>query len=69
MNTGRQLVEVPMRYELEHNHHLSPEAAYMTVVHELAHLIEMNHSKAFWQKVESVYRDYQVARRQLREYI
>lgn len=38
VNTGRQLVEVPMRYELEHNHHLSPEAAYMTVVHELAHL-------------------------------
>ena len=38
------------------------------VVHELAHLLEMNHSKAFWQKVESVYKDYQVAREQLREY-
>ncbi len=39
------------------------------VVHELAHLIEMNHSKAFWQIVESAYKHYQTAREQLREYV
>ncbi len=36
------------------------------VAHELSHLIEMNHSKAFWQVVESVYPNYAMARKQLR---
>jgi predicted metal-dependent hydrolase len=36
------------------------------VVHELSHLIEMNHSKAFWQTVGSVYPDYATARKKLR---
>lgn len=36
------------------------------VAHELSHLIEMNHSSAFWQIVESVYPDYKAARKRLR---
>jgi predicted metal-dependent hydrolase len=36
------------------------------VAHELSHLIEMNHSPAFWQTVESVYPDYKAARKRLR---
>ena len=36
------------------------------VAHELSHLIEMNHSPAFWQMVESVYPDYKAARKRLR---
>lgn len=38
------------------------------VAHELAHLTEMNHSKAFWAKVESIYPEYRSARRELRGY-
>ena len=36
------------------------------VVHELAHLIEMNHSHAFWQVVEAACPDYQRRRAELR---
>lgn len=35
------------------------------VAHELAHLVEMNHSPAFWRTVESLYPDYRQARRDL----
>ena len=38
------------------------------VAHELSHLIEMNHSPAFWRKVESIYPDYRNARRELNMY-
>ncbi len=38
------------------------------VVHELAHLVEMNHSAAFWRIVESVYPDFAKCRSELRNY-
>ena len=37
------------------------------VVHELAHRREMNHSKAFYDVVESVLPDYKEARKWLRQ--
>lgn len=37
------------------------------VAHELSHLIEMNHSPAFWQTVERVYPDYKPARKELKQ--
>lgn len=38
------------------------------VAHELSHLIEMNHSAAFWKLVASVYPDYRMARSELKGY-
>ncbi len=38
------------------------------VAHELSHLIEMNHSAAFWKQIESVYPDYLMARKALKGY-
>jgi predicted metal-dependent hydrolase len=37
------------------------------VVHELAHLKEMNHSKSFWGIVETVLPDYKQRRTRLKE--
>lgn len=37
------------------------------VAHEVAHLVEMNHSPRFWSVVETLYPEYSVARRALRE--
>ena len=37
------------------------------VAHELAHLLEMNHSPRFWAAVETVYPDYDGAREALRK--
>jgi len=36
------------------------------VVHELAHLVEMNHSSRFWAVVESMYPNYRAARDELK---
>ena len=38
------------------------------VVHELCHLTYMNHSTAFWKKVEAVYPDYRTARKWLKDH-
>ena len=38
------------------------------VVHELAHLIEMNHSTAFWRAVEIACSDYANRRRELKQW-
>lgn len=38
------------------------------VVHELAHLIEANHSPRFWSQVEQIMPDYKLRRKALRDY-
>ena len=38
------------------------------IVHELAHLTELNHSPAFWKTVEKVLPDYRDRKRQLNEF-
>ena len=38
------------------------------VVHELCHLTCMNHSDAFWAKVEAVYPDFRTARKWLKDH-
>lgn len=43
----------------------SPRLVDYVVVHELAHLIEMNHSAAFWQVVKSACPDYAKRRKEL----
>jgi predicted metal-dependent hydrolase len=38
------------------------------VVHELAHLLRHDHSKAFWEKVEAILPDYKLRRKWLKEH-
>ena len=44
-----------------------PEVLDYVVVHELCHLIEMNHSKQFWDAVEKVMPCYKIHRRWLKD--
>jgi len=47
--------------------HLRPSLIDYVVVHELAHLREMNHGPRFWQHVQGVLPDYLELRAQLRQ--
>ena len=44
-----------------------PEVLDYVVVHELCHLKEMNHSKAFWDEVEKVMPEYETYKLWLKE--
>ena len=47
--------------------HLKPEAIDYVVVHELAHLHEMNHSPAFWKVVSDILPDHHERRKALQK--
>ena len=45
--------------------HVEPGLADYVVAHEVAHLVELNHSPRFWEVVESLYPDCRSARQRL----
>lgn len=47
--------------------HFSPDLIDYVIIHELAHLHEMNHSKHFWNWVAQACPDYKAARSRLRQ--
>ena len=47
---------------------ISPDLIDYVIVHELAHLLELNHSPKFWSVVENVLPDYKSRRKRLKEY-
>lgn len=46
--------------------HMPPHIGDYVVAHEVAHLLEMNHSPRFWRVVERLYPDWQTARNELK---
>jgi predicted metal-dependent hydrolase len=48
--------------------HFAPEHIDYVIAHELAHLIEMNHSPRFWAVVASVFPQHAASRKVLREH-
>ncbi|MDB5822016.1 MAG: family peptidase [Herminiimonas sp.] len=48
--------------------HFALEQIDYVIAHELAHLREMNHSPRFWATVQSVFPDFDVARKALRDH-
>jgi predicted metal-dependent hydrolase len=63
---GSCSVEGSIRLNWRLIHYSLPLIDYV-VAHELAHLLEMNHSARFWAAVESVYPDYDGAKAALRK--
>lgn len=47
--------------------HLPPTLVDYVIAHEVAHLVEMNHSTRFWIQVEKLYPDWRNAREQLKQ--
>ncbi len=47
--------------------HLEPALVDYVVAHEVAHLVEMNHSPRFWAVVDELYPDWKAARKRLRD--
>lgn len=47
--------------------HFPPALIDYVVAHEVAHLVEMNHSKRFWAVVEALYPNYDAARTALKQ--
>ena len=47
---------------------LPPHLAHYVVAHEVAHLVELNHSARFWALVETLYPGHAAARRALHEW-
>ncbi len=45
-----------------------PEVLQYVAAHEVAHLVEMNHSDRFWQQVEAIFPNYQACRKWLRDH-
>jgi len=45
--------------------HLEPALADYVVAHEIAHLVELNHSRRFWSLLASLYPDWRSARERL----
>jgi predicted metal-dependent hydrolase len=45
--------------------HIEPALADYVVAHEVAHLVELNHSKRFWQLLAALYPDWREARERL----